>query len=52
MDWKDNYVVLLEMLTDILPQCNEQHGKRKHWMEKERDGLLSRYDVSSMMFEQ
>lgn len=39
------------MLTGILPQCKEQHGKRKCWAEKERDGLLSRHDVSSMMFE-
>lgn len=50
-DWKENYVVLLEMFIGILSQCKEQHGKRKRWVEKERDGLLRRYDVSCTMSE-
>lgn len=51
IDWKENYVVLLEMFIGILPQCKEQHGKRKCWVEKERDGLLCRYDISGTMSE-
>lgn len=49
IDWKENYVVLLEMFIGILPQCKEQHGKRKCWVE--RDGLLRRYNVSCTMSE-